>query len=285
MGKIRRWFSVTEVDKADADPDEAQDVTVEQMVLAVVKAYHEALDEYGLESGKPFTLNPIADMDGDADGEGQMLWCVWDCYADWYLLAKGSTAELIAWWSRMASAEYAADSLYCHEDIAETIAKNELATSTRDERNVALVSYLEQRAAVTKSVYRIVKEDGEQRYTLGVAYPADEVDSHGDFTSADELEKAAWTFMADVIAKGAPGAGTDHADGTDGAASVVESYIYRGPVWKTEDGAVIAKEGDWMVGAIWADEAWERVKKDELTGWSIQGLAYRNEGEAAPDGD
>ena len=134
--------------------------------------------------------------------------------------------------------------------------------------------------------YRVVKADDEQRYTLGVAYPVDEVDSHGDFTDAAELEKAAWGFIANVVNKSEAGVGTDHADGTDGAAQVVESYIYRGPTWVDEDsGEVIAKTGDWLVGAVWTEEAWERIKKDELTGWSIQGLAFRVDAEDTPDGE
>jgi len=127
----------------------------------------------------------------------------------------------------------------------------------------------------------VVRPEEEKRYTLGVAYPVDELDSHGDFTDASELEEAAWRFMRDVIAKGHPGAGTDHAEGTEGAAQVVESYVYRGPDWLDEEGNLIAKAGDWLVGAVWSEEAWQRVRRGELTGWSIQGLASREEADGA----
>lgn len=127
---------------------------------------------------------------------------------------------------------------------------------------------------VEKSEYRVIKSDETQRYTLGVAYPADQVDSHGDFTTPEELEATAWNFMGDVIAKGLEGAGTDHVDGTDGAGRIVESYIYRGPDWvDAESGKTIAKSGDWMLGAIWNEAEWESIVKGERTGWSIQGIA------------
>jgi hypothetical protein len=119
--------------------------------------------------------------------------------------------------------------------------------------------------------YAVVKADTAQRYTLGIAYPADDVDAHGDFTTADELEKAAWDFMA------RPLAGTDHADGTDEAGRVVESYIYRGPEWAVEEQTI--DNGDWMLGVVWSEETWSRITAGELTGFSIQGFAQREETE------
>ncbi len=128
---------------------------------------------------------------------------------------------------------------------------------------------------VQKDAYRMIVKSDTQQYTLGVAYPHDEVDAHGDFTDETELEAAAWNFMRNVIRKGATGTGTDHADGTDDAGDVVESYIWRGPDVEFGDGddAVVVKTGDWMVGVIWGDEAWQRIERGELTGYSIQGLA------------
>lgn len=124
--------------------------------------------------------------------------------------------------------------------------------------------------------YRVLKAEGAQRYTLGVAYPArrigkvdDGADTHGDYMSAEDLELAAWRFLE------RPDVGVMHADGTGGAAKVVESYIYRGPTWKVDDQVV--EPGDWLVGAVWSEEAWPSIAKGQLTGWSMQGMATREE--------
>lgn len=115
----------------------------------------------------------------------------------------------------------------------------------------------------------------EQRYVLGVAHQAgpDErinegADGGRDYFSPAELEKAAWGFLR----KG-PTVGLAHVDGTEGAAEVVESYIYRGPDWELD--GVVVKSGDWLVGAILDEFAWDLYKAGHIDGWSIQGTARR----------
>lgn len=116
----------------------------------------------------------------------------------------------------------------------------------------------------------------EQRYVLGVAYQAGPdpkiqrgADGGRDFFSAEELEKAAWNYLA----KG-PTVGLFHADGTEGCADVVESYVYRGPDWDLGDGTVV-KSGDWLIGAVLDEPAWELYKAGRITGFSPQGAARR----------
>ncbi len=114
--------------------------------------------------------------------------------------------------------------------------------------------------------YAVVKAAAEQRYTLGVAYPADQVDAHGDKISPEELEKTAWEYI-----QRSARVGLLHKDGTEGAGSVVESYIYRGLDWTVEDQTVRA--GDWLLGVVWAESAWSEIKKGNFQGYSIQGWA------------
>jgi hypothetical protein len=116
----------------------------------------------------------------------------------------------------------------------------------------------------------------EQRYVLGVAYQAGRdpmikrgADGGRDYFSPEELEKAAWRFL-----QNGPETGLFHADGTEGAATVVESYIYRGPDWDIGNGVVV-KAGDWLVGAILDEHAWQLYKSGRVTGWSPQGTARR----------
>lgn len=126
-------------------------------------------------------------------------------------------------------------------------------------------------------------EPEEQRYVLGVAYQAGPdpriakgADGARDYFSADELEKAAFSFIP-----GGAEVGLFHADGTVGHAQVVESYIYRGPDWDLGDG-VIVKAGDWLVGAILDDIAWDLYKSGHVTGWSPQGQARRRTPRSTP---
>ncbi|WP_128381268.1 XkdF-like putative serine protease domain-containing protein [Streptomyces cavernae] len=116
----------------------------------------------------------------------------------------------------------------------------------------------------------------EQRYVLGVAYQAGPdprikrgADGGRDYFSPEELEKAAWSFL-----RNGPQVGLFHADGTEGAAEIVESYIWRGDDWALEDGVVV-KAGDWLIGAILDPVAWDLYKSGRITGWSPQGTARR----------
>lgn len=126
--------------------------------------------------------------------------------------------------------------------------------------------------------------DEPQRYVLGVAYQAGPdprikrgADGGRDFFSADQLEKAAWSFLP----SGAQ-VGLFHGpDDTVGHATVVESYVYRGPDWDLGNGDVVRK-GDWLIGAILDDVAWQLYKSGRVTGWSPQGTAVRRPA-TAPD--
>src|SRR5665213_1322460 len=122
-----------------------------------------------------------------------------------------------------------------------------LATSA-EAFSAPAVKAIESGTIVTKTI----GFETEQKYTLGLAYPAMKTDvavaadGHIDFVSAEVLEKTAWAWMTD------PGdINLFHKGGTEGHAKTVESYIYRGPDWKVND--CVIKSGDWMLGTVWDD--------------------------------
>jgi Putative phage serine protease XkdF len=122
----------------------------------------------------------------------------------------------------------------------------------------------------------VTKSAAEQRYVLGIAYQAGPdpriakgVDGGRDYFTEAELEKAAWQFL-----RNGPQVGIMHIDGTEGAAEIVESYIYRGPDWDLGDDIVV-KSGDWLLGGILDERAWQLHKAGKINGWSPQGVARR----------
>lgn len=131
---------------------------------------------------------------------------------------------------------------------------------------------------VPDSMRQVFKAAEPQRYVLGVAYqpgldPRIQKGQDGGrdaFTEA-ELEKAAFSFLA----CGSPQIGIGHADGTTGAARVVESYIYRNEQpWDIGNGIVVTK-GTWLIGAILDEKSWRLAQAGKLNGFSPQGSAKR----------
>jgi hypothetical protein len=119
----------------------------------------------------------------------------------------------------------------------------------------------------------------EDRLVVGLAYQAGPdpriakgADGGRDYFTDRQLELASRTFLR----KGAMQVGLQHADGTEGHADIVGSYIYRNEQPWVIDGEIVAKQGDWVLEAILDEQAWDDVKKGKLTGWSPQGTAKRH---------
>jgi hypothetical protein len=137
---------------------------------------------------------------------------------------------------------------------------------------------------VPESAREVAKGAEPQRYVLAVAYQPDRdpriqkgQDGGRDFFSEEELEKAAFSFLL----SGNPQIGIGHADGSAGAARVVESYIYRNEQpWDIGNGIVVTK-GTWLIGAILDPKSWEMALDGRLTGMSPQGTARRRRVRAA----
>ena len=127
----------------------------------------------------------------------------------------------------------------------------------------------------------VLKTQEERRYALGLAYPAlvapgRGADGYNDWISEAALEKAAWEWMTNRRE-----IGMFHKDGSmfDGHATVVESYLYRGPDWHVtspvDASKVVIKAGDWMLGVVFDEYAWGLVKAGLINGWSPEGGARR----------
>lgn len=188
------------------------------------------------------------------------------------------------------------DSKYCvvKSDTGETVKCH--ATETEAAAHMAALY-----ANVSKS---FIRKSEAQRYTLGVVYTPDEVDAHGDFARAEDIEIACWEFNKNLqtgghlvkfakrflssIVKSARGdtlevevseslltkgaLGIQHSDWSDDNGEIVESYI--APV-DMEIGTEKVKKGTWLMGVVWSQKNWEQIQRGELTGLSLGGTAIR----------
>lgn len=155
-----------------------------------------------------------------------------------------------------------------------------------------------------------IQKNEEQRYTLGVVYEPNVVDSQGDFAEAPEIQKACWEFskslqgqttltktalrLLDTVVKalqthktlqldvtdllttveknGGTGLGYMHAVWSDGIGDIVENYI--APV-DMQIGDQQVKKGTWLMGVVWSPEYFVKIKNNEITGYSMGGTGVR----------
>jgi hypothetical protein len=265
MSRLTRWLRAPEPTKVTRGASE-----VEAAYLAFVD---EMIESWGYDSETEEELRPARySLSRIGSVDGAVLWSVYDDDYYWpyvYVLDRDGGAQVVV-------AKRDGEALVDGDVLAGVDAD---ALLEAGQPGAVILKALEPAPAAG---YRpVAKSDDSQRYTLGVAYPANEVDSHGDWTDEAELEQAAWRFMGTGQVLKA-GAGTDHADGTDLSGVPVESYVWRGPDWTDADGNVIAKSGDWLLGVVWTEEAWARIQAGELTGYSIQGTSFMDESEPAP---
>lgn len=125
----------------------------------------------------------------------------------------------------------------------------------------------------------VVKADGESRFLLCVVYspnrlPKRGADGYLDLVRPATLEKACWKFLDN-----GGRIGLNHQPGGEGAARVVENYVYRNKVpWviKSPDGTKqVVRRGDWLVGLVLSPEAWQMFKAGKIGPVSLQGGARR----------
>ena len=147
----------------------------------------------------------------------------------------------------------------------------------------------------TMATLLVLEKSETRRYTLGVVYEPDSVDTQGDFAKAEDIESAAWDFMARLqhtahnasvvlkaVAKGADveldvtglleksGLDDEHLQVGDDVelGTIVESYV--APCDMTVEGQPV-KKGAWLLGVRWSDEMFSKIKKGERTGLSMYG--------------
>lgn len=115
-------------------------------------------------------------------------------------------------------------------------------------------------------LFQIRKLDDDQKIVYGIVYSPDEVDSQGDFASAEDIKKMSYQFMKE--------AKTNNVDKQHnfipGEGFIAESWILQegDPIFPD-----IAK-GSWAVAVkIEKEDTWQKIKNNEITGLSMAGVA------------
>ena len=157
-----------------------------------------------------------------------------------------------------------------------------------------------------------IQKNEMQRIALGIVYEPDTVDLQGDFSTAEEIEKACHEFskhlqdtgtvskalgkvvkravselmkgskevQIDVtevmqeIQKGTAALGDMHESWNGDVGDVVENYI--APVDFTL-GDQEVKKGTWLMAVQFEPEYFTKVQSGEITGWSMGGSGVRTQ--------
>lgn len=118
----------------------------------------------------------------------------------------------------------------------------------------------------------IAKTDDEKHMAYCIVYPVNKVDSQGDWATPKEVVKAMIAFMK---ASNTASVDTQHNRVLVDGVTIVENWIVKSgdPLFPDEVGA-------WAAGMfVENEEIWDKIKKGEITGFSIYGLAKRVPGE------
>lgn len=127
------------------------------------------------------------------------------------------------------------------------------------------------------TLFELTKADEDRQVAYGVVYAPGMLDSQNEFTDAEEIESAAYRFMKN---KKLDQVDQNHDFKPLAGAYVAESWIVKmGDVWFGD------LPGAWAVGIkVDDDDIWARLKTGELWGFSMAGLAEREE-VTSPDVD
>lgn len=162
--------------------------------------------------------------------------------------------------------------------------------------------------AENKRAGKIIAKNDKRRYTLGIVYEPDSLDTDNEFTDAAELEKACWDFMRNLqgsgeVAKAAVGMLSEIKKAIDNGDELeleigeeFDELMKRGVnAMHTEDledcdvvecyiapadmviGDQSVKKGTWLAGIIWNDECFKKIQTGEWAGYSMGGHAHKVE--------
>jgi 2'-5' RNA ligase len=123
----------------------------------------------------------------------------------------------------------------------------------------------------TRITFPILKLHDEERLMIGVVLEPDEVDAQDDTVKSPVIKNAAHRFLSNFGRTGGSRLGLMHKQFGDIGFALAESWVQHED---TIIGGEKVKKGSWLMGVkALSDELWAKVKRGELTGFSIGGVA------------
>jgi len=127
---------------------------------------------------------------------------------------------------------------------------------------------LHKRAEVGVSILKL-KKKGERQLITGIVLEPDEIDAHNDTIKSEVIEEAAFNFLSNY--NKSTKLGVMHKIFGLNGMELVESWIAKSD-HKLNDKPV--KKGSWLITVkVTDDQLWKKIKKGEITGFSIGGSA------------
>lgn len=132
--------------------------------------------------------------------------------------------------------------------------------------------------AMTKGIgdYEISSSEEAKRYTLGAMYIPDRIDAHGEWTDAEELQRAVWDYVRSNDRRIRLQHNRDIVAG-EWVEVMAFPYEITVPIESTNGVNVehTYPANTVFLGVIWEPWAWELVKSGKILGYSIGGRAER----------
>lgn len=132
--------------------------------------------------------------------------------------------------------------------------------------------------AMTKSIgdYEISSSEAEKRYTLGAMYIPDRIDAHGEWTDAEELQRAVWDYVRSNDRRIRLQHNREIVAG-EWVEVMAFPYEITVPIESTTGVQVehTYPANTVFLGVVWEPWAWELVKQGKILGYSIGGRAER----------
>jgi len=115
---------------------------------------------------------------------------------------------------------------------------------------------------------RILKADADRHFVTGIVYEPDTEDTQGEYMTEEEIIKAESWFM-----KNSGAVDIQHNFEKCAGCSVVESFVAKSDMTIEEKPV---KKGSWVMTVEVTDpDVWTAIKKGEITGFSMGGMAER----------
>lgn len=120
-------------------------------------------------------------------------------------------------------------------------------------------------------MHKFIVKNQKEQVVGGVVYAPLEVDSDGDFSTKEEIQKAMYKFMQRYFDNNTPRFNLNHKKGTEHSFAILESFI--APEGCTKGGVAIKKGSWYMACRITDPDVWAMVESKSLQGWSMEGRA------------